>query len=199
MIPRTAWDEFVASASGNLGALQATNEVRAQAVRVASIANDPMASGVFSTDTAPPSQGGSFTVDDILVVVEDADVRMDPASEQIYATNYFIAPIGVNGSSNNWLRRGLRIAVEPAMMSGGGRCCGPENIGEQLEPTLGGPGTQPPDCSPGPYAYCANWNTRLRPGGTINHDQRRSQMGRPIVTMRMFSLTGQTMRFSTTA
>ncbi len=195
MIPRTRWDQLIAEANGDLGALQATNQVREKAVQAASIANDPMASGVFSTDPAPLTEGGSFTVNDILVVVEDADVRLDPRSDKIYATNYFIAAVGLSGSSS-WMRRGLAIAVEPTMMSGGGRCCGPENVGEQHEPTLGGPGTQPPECSPGPYAYCSGWNTRLRVAGSLNHDQRRSQSGRPIIMMRMFSLSGQAMRFS---
>lgn len=185
MIPRTRWDQLIAEANGNLGALQATNQVREKAVRAASIANDPMASGVFSTALAPPTEGGSFTSNDILVVVDDANVRLDPNSDKIYATSYFIAAVGLSGSSS-WMRRGLKIAVEPTMMSGGGRCCGPENVGEQHEPTLGGPGTQPPECSPGPYAYCSGWNTRLRVAGNINHDQRRTQSGRPIVMMRIF-------------
>jgi hypothetical protein len=62
MIPRTRWDQLIAEQSGNLGALQATNEARQQAVRAASIANDPMASGVFSTDPTPQTEGGNFAV-----------------------------------------------------------------------------------------------------------------------------------------
>jgi len=107
------------------------------------------------------------------------------------ATSYFISAVGLNGNSP-WLARGMDIGIQP-LSSGGGRCCGPAAIGEQKTP-LFGPGSTPPDCSPGPIAYCS-WG-QVRPGGSIGHDATRLSVGRPVIPLVMFSSSGVQMEFS---
>jgi|GEM_PF-4364571 RHS repeat-associated protein len=192
MIPRSAWDYALTHQPngeprpGGLGGLQSTTALRKEAALAAAVANDATALGVVSNAAGA---SGSFSAADILVVVDSATT--DPDSGRVMATSYFISAVGLNGNSP-WLARGMDIGVQP-LSSGGGRCCGPAAIGEQKTP-LFGPGSTPPDCSPGPIAYCS-WG-QVRPGGSIGHDATRLSVGRPVIPLVMFSSSGVQMEFS---
>ncbi|MFZ5440742.1 MAG: DUF6531 domain-containing protein [Myxococcota bacterium] len=193
IIPRSAWDLALRfDTNGNprqndLGFYQGTTVLRQEAARIASIANDPVSSGVVAIDEEAP---GQFHPSDILVVVNDP--ARDPASRRIIASDYFIAAVGLDGNAP-WMVRGGEIAIEP-LSSGGGRCCGPEVVGEQVSPSGPFPGFTPPTCTPSSNSMCDFG--LLRVGGALRTEAARTSVGRPPIHMVSFSANGDEIRFA---
>ena len=183
IIPFEAWQAAVDGYPNDLGGLQRP-ELMPDAVSAAALSNDLWADGAIGSSI---SEELMFSKNDILIVATDAQVYDDGVDRRVIASKFFIAAVGLEGSTP-WLARNVSIAINPIAEASGGRCCGPVGSGEQKWPPLD-PGDPLPGCSHGPIAYCDFG--RLRTASQYGQDNRRVQYGREPISLKMYSAHGE--------